>query len=92
MSGFDISYFAADGLLGLAYQSISAYQASPVFQSLVTQGQVPEPVFGLYMTQSNNSELFVGGVNKKNYAGSITYVPVEHQVSVCDVFPAKVRH
>ena len=90
MTGFDISYFTADGLLGLAYQSLSAYQASPVFQSLVTQGQVPEPVFGLYMTQSNNSELFVGGVNGKHYTGSITYVPVEHQVSVCEGFPAKV--
>jgi len=88
MSGFDRSYFAADGLMGLGYQPISAYKASPVFQSLVTQGQLPEPVFGLYMTQCNNSELFFGGVNKKHYSGSITYVPVEHQVSVCEVFPA----
>ena len=88
MSGFDISYFAADGLLGLGYQALSTYQAAPVFQTLVTQGQVPEPVFGLYMTQSNNSELFFGGLNKKHYAGSITYVPVEPQVSECEVFSA----
>lgn len=91
MTGFDISYFAADGLLGLAYPALSAYQASPVFQSLASQGQVPEPVFGLYMTQSNNSELFVGGMNEKHYAGSITYVPVKEQVSVCGVFPAEVQ-
>ena len=88
MSGFDRIYFAADGLLGLAFQPLSAYKAPSTFQSLVTQGKLPEPVFGLYMTLSNNSELFIGGVNEDHYSGSITYVPVENQVSVCEVFPA----
>jgi hypothetical protein len=80
-------YFPADGLLGLGYPSISRYQAPPVFQSLYTQG-LPEPIFGFYMTQSSNSELFLGGVNEEYYSGSFTYVPVESQVSACEVFPA----
>jgi hypothetical protein len=44
MSGFST---AEDGLLGLAYQSLSRFQAPPVFQSLVAQGRVPEPIFGV---------------------------------------------
>lgn len=81
MSGFSIIHAAADGLLGLAYQSLSRFQSPSVFMSLVSQGQVPEPVFGLYLTQSNDSELFIGGVNSQHFIGSITYVPVEQQVS-----------
>ena len=81
MSGFSVIHAAADGLLGLAYQTLSRFQAPSVFQSLVAQRQVPEPVFGLYLTQSNDSELFIGGVNSEHYKGSITYVPVEQQVS-----------
>ena len=81
MSGFDIIHAAADGLLGLAYESLSRFQAPSVILSLVAQGQVPEPVFGLYLTQSNDSELFIGGVNSEHFKGSITYVPVEQQVS-----------
>jgi cathepsin D len=66
----------------MGYQSLSALQAAPVFQSLVAQGRVSEPVFSLYMSQSPDAELFLGGVNKKHYTGSITYVPVEQPVRI----------
>jgi cathepsin D len=80
MSGFNASYFTADGLLGMGYQSLSQLQAPPVIQSLVAQGLVPKAVFGLHITESNNSELVLGGVNEDRYTGEITYVPVDQKV------------
>ncbi|KAH9052607.1 acid protease [Lactarius vividus] len=67
-----------DGLLGMAYESMSRYGASPVFQSLVTQGQVPNPVFSFYLAELG-SELYIGGTNINHYTGSFTYMPVTTQ-------------
>jgi cathepsin D len=80
MSGFNVSSFAADGILGMGFQSLSQLKTPPVIQSLVAQGVVPNAVFGLYMAESNNSELVLGGVNEELYTGEITYVPVDQKV------------
>ncbi|KAN0138185.1 eukaryotic aspartyl protease [Lactarius tabidus] len=77
-SGFQSDQFPADGLLGMAYESISSYGASPVFQSLVSQGQVSNPVFSFYLATSD-SELYIGGTNQDYYTGSFTYMPVTTQ-------------
>ena len=71
--------FPADGLLGMGYESISSYGASPVFQTLVSQGQVSTPEFGFYLAESG-SELYIGGTNQNHYTGSFTYMPVTTQV------------
>ncbi|KAH9041268.1 acid protease [Lactarius pseudohatsudake] len=77
-SGFQSNQFPADGILGMAYESISHYRASPVFQSLVSQGQVPVPVFSFYLSESG-SELYIGGTNKVHYTGAFTYMTVTAQ-------------
>ncbi|KAI9444480.1 acid protease [Lactarius indigo] len=74
-SEFQSDQFPADGVLGMAYESISDYGASPVFQTLVSQGQVSVPVFSFYLSESG-SELYIGGTNKDHYKGSFTYMPV----------------
>lgn len=79
-SGLAVGSFPPDGLLGLAFQSISAYNATPVFESLVSQGQTDEPVFSFKLTASG-SELYLGGVNTALYTGDFTYTPVTHEVS-----------
>ncbi|KAH8986113.1 Asp-domain-containing protein [Lactarius akahatsu] len=73
--------FPADGRLGMAYTSLSSYGASPVFQSLVSQGQVSTPVFSFYLAESG-SELYIGGTNQDLYTGSFTYMPVTTQVGI----------
>jgi hypothetical protein len=65
----------------MAYESISSYGASPVFQSLVSQGQVSNPVFSFYLATSD-SELYIGGTNQDHYTGSFTYMPVTTQVGI----------
>lgn len=64
-----------DGLMGMAFQSISEYNSPPVFQTLVSQGKVAEPVFGFTLLKSG-SELYLGGVDSSKFDGSLTYAPV----------------
>ncbi|KAH8997787.1 acid protease [Lactarius hatsudake] len=75
---FQSDQFPADGVLGMAYGSISNLRASPVFQSLVSQGQVPVPVFSFYLSESG-SELFIGGTNQDHYTGAFAHMPVTTQ-------------
>ena len=75
--------FPPDGLLGMAYESLSSYRASPLFQSLVSQDRVSAPVFSFYFAQSG-SELYIGGTNQNHYKGSFTYMPVTIQVGIHD--------
>lgn len=75
---FSSENFGADGLMGMAFESISEYGANSVFQTLVLQGAVPEPVFAFKLA-SSGSELYVGGVNSALYRGPFTYLPVTKQ-------------
>ncbi|KAG6373237.1 Asp-domain-containing protein [Boletus reticuloceps] len=77
-SGFQSSQFPADGLMGMAFQSISSYGASPVFQTLVSDGSVSDPVFSFKLS-SSGAELYIGGSNSALYAGDFTYSLVMHQ-------------
>lgn len=38
-SGFESSRFLAEGLMGMASQSLSFYDTSPMFQTLVSEGR-----------------------------------------------------
>ena len=67
--------------MGLAFQSISKYQAPPLFQTLISEGAVTSPVFGLKLATSG-SELFLGGTNTALYTGDFTWVPLTNVV--CD--------
>lgn len=77
-SGFESSNFPADGLMGMGFQSISEYNAPPVFQGLVSAGQTDSPVFAMKLA-SSGSELTLGGLNSELYSGDITYVPVSQE-------------
>lgn len=71
--------FAPDGLLGLGFQSVSKYNATPFFINLISQGIVSNPVFGVRLA-NEGSELFLGGTNRELYQGDFTYVPVTKEV------------
>jgi cathepsin D len=77
-SGFNSSNFPADGLMGMGFQSISVYNAPPVFQNLVAEGQTDSPVFAMKLA-ANGSELSLGGLNSNLYTGDVTYVPISKQ-------------
>lgn len=77
--GFGVSEFPADGLMGMAFQSISEYNAKPVFQTFVGQRQTSQPVFAFKLA-SSGAELDVGGLNTRLYSGPVTYIPVTQEV------------
>jgi cathepsin D len=67
--------------MGMGFQSISQYNAPPVFQTLISEGAVTSQVFGTKFAVSG-SELFIGGTNSALYTGSFTYLPLT--VEVCN--------
>lgn len=40
----------ADGILGLAFPSISSSQATPVFDNMISQGLVSQSLFSVYLS------------------------------------------
>ncbi|KIL71701.1 hypothetical protein M378DRAFT_189089 [Amanita muscaria Koide BX008] len=59
-----------DGLLGLAFPSISNLKQSPFFQNAVSQGSVKTNSFGFKLAQSG-SELYLGGANSNLFTGPV---------------------
>jgi len=69
-----------DGILGLAFPSISVNHIPPVFQTLMEQGQVKENLFSFYLNRDPSSavggELNFGTVDNDHFTGKLTYHPV----------------
>ncbi|KAK8764019.1 hypothetical protein V5799_033373 [Amblyomma americanum] len=69
-----------DGIFGLAYPSISQNAQLPLFDAMVKQGVVRQPVFSLYLakqpSEQNGGEIYFGGVNTHRHTGDVSYVPV----------------
>jgi cathepsin D len=72
-----------DGILGLAFQSISVDNVTPVWYNLLSQGKVSNPVFGVYLSRNAQSkvggEITFGGIDTARYTGDITYVPLNSE-------------
>uniref|UniRef100_A0A8C3QPK7 Peptidase A1 domain-containing protein n=1 Tax=Cyanoderma ruficeps TaxID=181631 RepID=A0A8C3QPK7_9PASS len=75
---FVLAHF--DGVLGLGYPSLAVGNALPVFDSIMNQNLVEEPVFSFYLKRGDNTEnggeLILGGIDHSLYKGSIHWVPV----------------
>jgi len=65
--------------MGMGFATISVFQANPVIQTLVAEGQLSDPVFAFKLA-SSGSELRIGGVDTSLYTGSFTYTRVTLQV------------
>jgi phytepsin len=82
-----------DGILGLAFQSISVDGVVPVFYNMISQGLVPSPVISFWLDRNTadatGGEMTLGGIDSTRYTGSITYVPLGNetywQFSVSDI-------
>ncbi|KAI8865619.1 acid protease [Ramicandelaber brevisporus] len=75
-SGLAVDQFKPDGIMGMAFEEISVLNSQPVMQTLISQGQVSEPVFAFKLSTSG-SELTIGGVNPEHYTGDFTYASVK---------------
>jgi len=80
-SGLGLAFLIGkfDGILGLAWESISVDGVPTVFQNLVQAGL--DPVFSFYLsgTDGSQGELLLGGIDSTHYTGPITYIPLIHE-------------
>uniref|UniRef100_A0A8C5LX97 cathepsin E n=1 Tax=Leptobrachium leishanense TaxID=445787 RepID=A0A8C5LX97_9ANUR len=72
-----------DGILGLAYPSMALGNCTPVFDNMINQKLVEEPLFSVYMKRdprsSDGGELIFGGVDESYFSGPLNWVPVTSQ-------------
>ncbi|XP_048409059.2 pepsin A-like isoform X3 [Stegostoma tigrinum] len=76
------SYVKFDGILGMGYPSLAASGATTVFQNLMSQNLVDEPLFSVYLTRqdgASGSEIVFGGIDTNHYTGQIHWVPVTYE-------------
>uniref|UniRef100_UPI00398F36E1 pepsin A-like n=1 Tax=Pristiophorus japonicus TaxID=55135 RepID=UPI00398F36E1 len=73
------SYCKFDGILGLGYPSLAASGATTVFDNMMSQHLVQEPLFSVYLTREtgqSGSEVVFGGIDYNHFTGQINWVPV----------------
>ncbi|GAA5938023.1 hypothetical protein JCM10213_000812 [Rhodosporidiobolus nylandii] len=62
-----------DGIMGMAYSSLSNIGSSPFFQTLWQQRKVARNLFSFHLGDSNDGELCLGCATPSLYNGSIQY-------------------
>ncbi|XP_071497103.1 cathepsin D-like [Diadema antillarum] len=83
VSGFPLLTSRFDGILGLAYPNVAQVSNVPVFDNLVKQGLIQDPVFSVYLGRNSSDrpagEIVFGGADPLRYTGDFHYVNVSHQ-------------
>eukprot|EP01069_Polyplicarium_translucidae_P006267 Polyplicarium_translucidae@DN2933_c0_g1_i1.p3 len=64
-----------DGILGLAWPTISEHQLPPVFEAMLEARAIPQPYFAFYLgdTAGSDGELLFGGVDTDHFEGQVTW-------------------
>ncbi|AGO11391.1 AaceriACR143Wp [[Ashbya] aceris (nom. inval.)] len=80
----DVFYYAQfDGIIGIGYPSIG-YGIKPPINNLIDSGGLKDPVFGIYISNSQRrnapaGEIVLGGYNTNKFTGDIKWFPVSRQ-------------
>jgi len=80
-----IAFVAAafDGILGMAYKSISVDNVTPVWYNLLSQRLVTRAQFAFWLSKAssvnNGGELSLGGPDSRHYRGAFNYVPLSSE-------------
>ncbi|EKM60378.1 uncharacterized protein PHACADRAFT_246257 [Phanerochaete carnosa HHB-10118-sp] len=78
-----------DGVMGLAYPSLSSFQGqTPFFSTLISQRKVNAGEFG-FTLGSVGSELYLGGTDTSKYTGDIEYHSIDTSTGLWQASGAK---
>ncbi|KAJ7436597.1 putative aspartic endopeptidase [Mycena latifolia] len=79
--GLTFAFGKFDGILGLAYDTVSVNHITPPFYNMINKGLINQPVvsFRLGSSEEDGGEVVFGGINPEAYTGTITYVPVRRK-------------
>lgn len=75
------NYVRFDGILGLAYDTISVNRIPPPFYEMINQKLINEHVFSFRLgaSEEDGGEVIFGGIDSSAHTGSISYVPVRRK-------------
>ncbi|TWW64421.1 T-complex protein 1 subunit beta [Takifugu flavidus] len=65
-----------DGILGMGYPSLAQILGNPVFDNMMAQQMVEEPIFSFYLSNKLQGELLLGGMDQDLFTGPINWLPV----------------
>eukprot|EP00762_Andalucia_godoyi_P002751 ANDGO_04389.mRNA.1 Cathepsin D len=77
--GLSFIFGKLDGILGMAWPSISVDQVNPFFQNAVKDGAVQENLFHFYLSKTagdGKSEMVLGGIDTSVVSSDFSYVPL----------------
>ncbi|KAL7271545.1 aspartic proteinase precursor [Rhizina undulata] len=78
--GLAFAFGRFDGILGLAYDTISVNKIVPPFYSMVQQGLLDKNVFGFYLgSTEKESEAIFGGINEDHCKDKLIKLPVRRK-------------
>lgn len=79
--GLAFAFGKFDGILGLAYDTISVNRIVPPFYQMVNQGLLDANLFSFYLgsSEKEGGEVTFGGVDPALYEGRIVYAPVRRK-------------
>lgn len=81
--GLAFAFGKFDGILGLAYDTISVDKIVPPVYNAINNGLLDEPRFAFYLGDADKSEdggvATFGGIDKSHYTGKITWLPVRRK-------------
>ncbi|KAG8907021.1 Vacuolar protease A [Tulasnella sp. 403] len=79
--GLAFAFGRFDGILGLAFDTISVNHIPPPFYEMINQKLLDYPLFTFRLgdSEDDGGEAVFGGIDDSHYTGKITYVPVRRK-------------
>jgi len=79
--GLAFAFGKFDGIMGLAYDTISVNHITPPFYSMMNGGHLDANVFSFRVgsSEEDGGEAVFGGIDESHYTGKIHYVPVRRK-------------
>lgn len=82
--GLAFAFGKFDGILGLAYDTISVNHIVPPIYSAINNGLLDEPLFAFYLGDTSKDEsdggvCTFGGIDKSKFDGKITWLPIRRK-------------